>query len=165
MKKFLLILLVVLTAAPALAEDIAIGIVDLSVVQKKAGVYQNFAKKREAMYADFQKAVEKEEADLGRADKELAAKRDDMTQDEFAKKVDAFAKRVAESRRKMQERKANLDKKLADDFTKLAKSSLQPVINKVAESRNLKMVIGSGAALFYADSLDITDEVMKELNR
>ncbi len=172
MKSFFALLL---ASASVFAATPSIGIVDEQEIFKKyakaTDLQAEIRKSEEAAQASVNeriKAVEQLQAELQGIDKRA---QDPMLSEngkkavgaEFQQKNATFQQRraelqnfVTEARNTIQQRVGELNKQIIADARAQAE--------KVAKAKGLNLIIGKAPVLFSDASLDVTDDVLKELN-
>jgi Skp family chaperone for outer membrane proteins len=172
MKSFFALLL---TSASVFAATPSIGIVDEQEIFKKyakaTDLQAEIRKSEEAAQASVNeriKAVEQLQAELQSIDKRgqdpmLSENGKKAVGAEFQQKNATFQQRraelqnfVTEARNTIQQRVGELNKQIIADARAQAE--------KVAKAKGLNLIIGKAPVLFSDASLDVTDDVLKELN-
>jgi Skp family chaperone for outer membrane proteins len=172
MKSFFALLL---ASASVFAATPSIGIVDEQEIFKKyakaTDLQAEIRKSEEAAQASVNeriKAVEQLQAELQSIDKRgqdpmLSENGKKAVGAEFQQKSATFQQRrselqnfVTEARNTIQQRVGELNKQIIADARAQAE--------KVAKAKGLNLIIGKAPVLFSDASLDVTDDVLKELN-
>jgi Skp family chaperone for outer membrane proteins len=95
---------------------------------------------------------------------ELGRQRTVLTAEAFAGKREAFEGEVATAQREMQERRRTLDESATRALDRV-RAMLVEVVTGMAESRGFNLVLPSSDVLFFSGQIDLTDEVLAEVNR
>ncbi|MCL2673109.1 MAG: OmpH family outer membrane protein [Alphaproteobacteria bacterium] len=164
MKKLLLAAALVAFAGSAMAQDLKVGVVDLAKVQENSTVFRDFAKRRDAMLAELRAEGEKADRELAAAQQKLMSERASVSEEEFNRRATQFTESVRTAQERLVERTRAMEERAKKDFTELTEGRLQPVINTIARSQNLNLVLTSAAVLHSDSSMDITDQVIKQLD-
>jgi Skp family chaperone for outer membrane proteins len=104
-------------------------------------------------------------------DKKLQARQQELVQQKKAMAPEAFNKEVMEFQSKIGEQKAIAQRKqkvIEAAFVKsleLIKQETVNVVKEVAKEKKLDMVVPTSQLLYSKDGIDITDEVLKRLNK
>lgn len=172
-----LISLLLLTAQPAFAE-LKIGLVDMQLVLKGTTAGKAAAKKFEDARDKKKASLEKQEKDLQKRLKALTDKRNEIMQkiqelqgkppgeelkqragalEADAKKFDQDSMDFEQSKQKAVE---DLGKKEAD-LLKPIETLMKTKIDAIAKEHGLSLVLNKQVAVYAADALDITAEVIK----
>ena len=86
-----------------------------------------------------------------------------LSNEAFAEKRRAFEQEVAEVQRLVQDRRRELDGMAAAALNKV-KEALIEIVTSIAEERGFNLVLPSSEVLFFARSLDLTEEVRTKLD-
>lgn len=166
-----------LLALPALGADVKVGVVDLQKVLKTSVAGKAAQKKFDDLRKAKQAQLEGKERDLGKREKELLGNRQEIEKaaqesggkptEELKQKATAFQEKV----RKFEQDMVELDKKkreIVDELAKKEAELLKPIediiktkVDAIAKERGLGLVLNRQVAIFVADALDITAEVIK----
>jgi len=111
----------------------------------------------------FRADVENEEREIRKANEELAKQRAILSPEAFSEERKKFELRLIQVQRQVQERKQSLDKSQAVAFSKV-QEALNEVVIKVAENNKLTLILRSDQVVFWAQALDITEAVLKQLD-
>lgn len=158
--------LLCLTAATGFAKDFKIG-----VLNAKKAVYTceagKAAKERlDAKMKEFQASFKSEEEDLKKLQNEIKKKSSAWSEEKKAEKVREFQKSGREYQAKTEDARFEL-KKLEDKELKPILKALETVVKKFGNDQEFTTILeygtGSGV-IFFNESIDITDSVIKELN-
>lgn len=166
-----------LLAAPALAADVKVGVVDLQKVLKTSVAGKAAQKKFDDLRKAKQAQLEAKERDLGKREKELLGNRQEIekaAQESGGKPTEELKQKAAsfqEKARKFEQDMVELDKKKREIVDELAKKEgelLKPIediikakVDAIAKERGLGLVLNRQVAIFVAEPLDITAEVIK----
>ncbi|MDR4494343.1 MAG: OmpH family outer membrane protein [Nitrospirales bacterium] len=144
-----------------------IGIVDPQRVLQETEKGQRLADTLNAFMKDRQAVVELEQKELRKLENELVAQSTVLTQsardrkeEQFRQKMAAYQEKITELNREVQEKQ----RELQNEFRR----HVQEVVERIAESRNLALVLERGAGsgtLYYQPVLDISNEVIESLGK
>ena len=87
-----------------------------------------------------------------------------ITNDEFKKKVENLRKKVAELQKKKQDTFNGISKSRNDAKQQLLKA-VNPIIKKYMEDNKIKLVLDKAAILLGDKNLEITSQIIEELNK
>lgn len=144
-----------------------IGIVDPQRVLQETEKGQRLAETLNAFMKDRQTVVELEQKELRKLENELVAQSTvlsqparDRKEEQFRQKMAAYQEKIAVLNREVQEKQ----RELQNEFRK----HVQEVVERIAENRNLALVLEHGAGsgtLYYQPVLDISNEVIESLGK
>ncbi len=121
---------------------------------------QDFLKKKLETEA---KKFKKQEEDLRKEESQLISQKKLITNEEYQKKVESLRKKVASLQKNKQASFTDIANKRSKARTELLKK-LNPIIKKYMEEKKIRLVIDKKAVLLGDTNLEITSEVIKELN-
>jgi len=150
------------TAAPS--SGINIAVLDLETIRREASVVKDIRAQITVFRKSFQADVEKEEKALREANQELAKKRTILTPESFAEERRKFEQRVVEVQRLVQQRKQSLAKVRADAMVQV-EGKLNRIITDMANRLGIVLVLNRSQTIMVDRSLEITKEVLAELDR
>ena len=163
-------ILALLWSGTAYAADLKIGVIEPQKVldgtrngKKIKDSLQEYVKSR-------QKIIDLEEEELKKIEEDLVKQSAVLSADAKKEKEETFRKRMMEYQRKvgqLNEEVQNKKKEVLDEFNK----GLEQIVKGIADKEKLSLVVekgdnGAGALVVYSHpSLDITDRVIKELDK
>jgi Skp family chaperone for outer membrane proteins len=106
----------------------------------------------------------KQEGELIKQEQEIISKKKMITNDEFKKKVENLRKKVAELQKKKQDTFSGISKSRNDAKQQLLKA-VNPIIKKYMEDNKIKLVLDKAAILLGDKNLEITSQIIEELNK
>jgi len=151
----------------ASASDLRIAVISMDKIQMEAKVLEdlhkqraNYENKLKAKLEKEQKSIEKEKADIEKS-------QDVLSQEALQRRVVDYQRRVSEFQRTLSESAQSIDTVYQDALNTIQKKHLDPVIQGVIAKKNLSLVIDGRMARTGENvkDLDITDEVVKALNK
>ena len=121
---------------------------------------ENYEKKLRDELTSEQKSLEKEKAEIEKS-------QDVLSPDALQRRVVDYQKRVANLQRNLTERAQGIDESYQRALADLQTKHLDPIIEGIIAKKNLSLVIDGRFARTGANvaNLDITDEVVKALNK
>jgi outer membrane protein len=139
------------------------AVIDYQRILRDAAAARSIRDQIEARRKTYQEEISKEEQRLHEVDKEFARQRSVLSPDDFAEKRREFEQDVAEVQRKVQERRRELDRLSAAALNEV-KEALIAIVTSIADERGFNLVLPSSEVLFFARSLDLTEEVLAKLD-
>jgi Skp family chaperone for outer membrane proteins len=139
------------------------AVIDYQRILRDAAAARSIRNQIEARRKAYQEEISKEEQRLHEIDKEFAKQRSVLSPEDFAEKRREFEQDVAEVQRKVQERRRELDRLSAAALNEV-KQALIAIVTSIAEERGFNLVLPSSEVLFFARSLDLTEEVLAKLD-
>jgi Skp family chaperone for outer membrane proteins len=139
------------------------AVIDYQRILRDAAAARSIRDQIEARRKVYQEEISKEEQRLHEIDKEFAKQRSVLSPEDFAEKRREFEQDVAEVQRKVQERRRELDRLSAAALNEV-KEALIAIVTSIAEERGFNLVLPTSEVLFFARSLDLTEEVLAKLD-
>jgi outer membrane protein len=160
----LLILAVLLCNGQALAADTKVGVIDMKQVlststagKRAQGVIEQKMKSLQASFKNDETALVNLQKEM---EKKGAAWSDSVKQEKAAE----FQKKRRDLAEKQESANQEL-KKLREQHVNPILKKLEEIVAKVASSGGYSVVVPRNVVLFAADSVDISDSVVTELNK
>lgn len=139
-------------------------VVDYQRILRDAKAAQAIRTQIDARRKALQDQFAKEEKRLFDADKELAKQRGVLSPEAFAEKRKAFEEDVVRVQRQAQQRRRQLDQ-VATIALGEVRNAMVDIVGELAEQRKFNIVLPSSAVLLFSPSIDLTDEVMTQLDK
>ena len=147
-----------------LSIQIPFAFLDVQKILRSAKAVKSIRDQITAYGTAFEKEIEKEREKLRKGNQELARQRTILAPEAFAEKRREFEQQVVEVQRMVQKRQRDLDKSRTVAMAKVNKSYIE-IVTKLANERELFMIIRKGQTAFANPSLDVTKEVLDLLNK
>ncbi len=153
----------VLSAQTARAET-KIAVVDIDTILTSSKAAKSIKKQVDEKRELFLKSVKDQEDKLRSEQKSIEEKRADMSKEDLMKKAQDFEKRRIEARNTLQKKKSALDKSYSKAMNKLTET-ITTVCKKIADEQAIDLIITKQNIIIGNNSLDITSEVMEQMNK
>lgn len=153
----------VLTTGDARAE-VAIGVVDVQLMLRESDAAYDIQKQVQAQKEQFLAEVSKQEQALKALEQELSERHASMPADEFAEKRKGFETRFVETRRLTLKRKKSLDDAVNTAMSALTEH-IYKIVQEIADERGYNMVLSRQNVVVGGESVDVTEDAMKRLNK
>ena len=140
-----------------------IALVDLDGILRAADANNRIRELLDGQRAKFQEEFRAIEVNLQQSERDLLAKRELMSKDEYEKLVTAFQARVSSVQKEIQYKRQSIDnayQKALSDIRKLAIG----VITKIASEREIDLILNRDSSVIFLPHLNISDEVLSRLN-
>jgi Skp family chaperone for outer membrane proteins len=161
--KFLTLILMSCTAfVNANASNIAI--LDLEKIIKDSKAMRDIQNKVNKKQDEYQKEVSKKQNDLENEQKTIEAKKAVLSKDGFEKEVQKFEKKVDDLKTYV-DRKQNSLKKASMESMSKVNEIIKEIIGEISKDKNYEVIIPASQTVFFEDSLDISEEVLKKLDK
>jgi outer membrane protein len=163
-------ILAVIFAGTALAAEIKIGVIEPQKVLDSTKNGKKIKDSLQEYVKSRQKIIDLEEEELKKMEEDLVKQSAVLSADAKKEKEETFRKRMMEYQRKvgqLNQEVQNRKKEVLEDFNK----SLEQIVKAIADREKFSLIVekgdnGAGALVIYSHpSLDLTDRVIKELDR
>lgn len=139
------------------------AVVDYQRVLQEAAASKSIAEQMEARRKAYQDEIAKEEQRLYEAERELSKQRSILSDEAVNTKQKELETEVQAVRELTQKRRKQLDEVSAEAVRKVERA-LFDVLTTIAEHRGLNVVLPTSQVLFFSRQIDLTDEVLAELD-
>ena len=163
----LLLVLPVLPAERAGAQQLpatVAAVIDYQRILEEAKAAQSIAAQIESRRRTFQDEISREEQRLREADQAFAKQRSLLTPEALSEKRRAFEQEVAEVQQLVQQRRRTLDRASAQALNEVDKALIE-IVTGIARERGITLVLQRSQVLFFANAIDLTEEVLVELDQ
>ena len=142
---------------------IPLGVLDVQAILREAAAVKDIRGQITKYGTDFEKEIEKKRGDLRKANQELARQRTILSPETFAEKRREFEQQVVKVQRLVQKRQRELDKSRKIAMDTVNKTYIE-IVAKLADERNLAMIIRKNQTAYSVGTLDLTKTVLDLLN-
>ena len=151
----------------ARASDLRIAIISMDKIQMDANVLKDLHKQRASFEEKLKNKLDKEQKSLEKEKKDIEKSQDVLSQEALQRRVVDYQRRVNNLQRDLAEKAQAVETSYQDALSTIQKKHLDPVIEGVIAKKKLSLVIDGRMARIGQDvpELDITDEVVKALNK
>jgi outer membrane protein len=140
-----------------------IALVDLDGVLRAADANNRVRELLDGQRAKFQEEFRAIEVNLQQSERDLLAKRELMSKDEYEKLVTAFQARVSSVQKEIQYKIQSIDNAYQKALSDIRKLAIE-VITKIASEREIDLILNRDSSVIFLPHLNISDEVLSRLN-
>lgn len=166
-RKFILaaaLLLPLALPVAAHANDLKIAVVDVSKVLSDSKAAQSIQKQIDDQRAVLKSDLEKQQETLKKEEADILKLRSEPPTDEFKKKAQDFQKKLNDAQQTLGGRKQNLDKAAGTAIDTL-KKEIVAVVGEISSKEKYDLVLTRQDVVTVNAALDITDSVIKSLDK
>lgn len=147
--------------------DMRMAVVRMDVIQADAAALKDLRKQKESYETKLRDELTKEQKALEKEKSEIEKSQDVLSQEALQRRVVDYQQRVAKLQRSLTERAQSIEESYQRALADIQEKHLDPVIEGIIAKKNLSLVIDGRFARTGANvaNLDITDEVVKALNK
>lgn len=164
MKKNLLALSAIFALFALNANAGGVGILDVEKIVKESNAMRDIQNKVSKKQDEYQKDVTKKQNELEAEQKKIEAKKNVLSKEAFEKEAAAFEKKVDDLKNFVDKKQNSLKKASLDSMSKI-NDYIKDIISDLSKERDFDIIIPASQTLYYKDQLDISDEVLKKLNK
>lgn len=143
--------------------DARVAVVDVESILEHSRAILQIKKSINIISEQIQSELSSKEIQLKEAEAELIKQRGVLPKDKFDSLVAAFNKRVSATQQEMQNKKTALEQAHANAIAEVHKNTID-VISDLSKKYGFNIVFPSSQVLFVNNSLNITHEVISNLN-
>ena len=147
----------------AVCTKYGIAVVNIQSILENSTAMMDVKNATEEMVRNMQDTFNKKEAELNIEEKNLIEHQNKLTKQEFEKKAEEFDKKVTKIQTHIREEKIKLEQAQAAAINKINEVALE-VIKNISHDKCIEIVLPSVNALYVAEHLNITTEVLAKLN-
>lgn len=149
------------------AADLRVAVVSMDKIQSESHVLDDLHKQRASFENKLKSKLEKEQKSIEKEKADIEKSQDVLSQDALQRRVVEYQRRVNQFQRDLSENAQAIETSYQDALTTIQKKHLDPIIEGIIEKKKLDLVIDGRMARVgkNTEGLDITDEVIKALNK
>lgn len=141
-----------------------IGVISVPDVMRQSTAYLEASKLLEARRDNLQQDVQKEQKVWRSEQQQIQAKSRTMTSDQIQARVRQLQSRVLKAQKDFRNRSRIIQEAAQVSFGQIERELIQ-IIQNVAASHNMNLVLHREQIALSANELDITNDVLRELNK
>lgn len=145
------------------ADKQLIVVVNVQKIVSQSLASNHVKKQLETKREEYQKAIDRQEEQLREKDKELASQRSLLDPEAYKAQVTEFKKKVASVQKDVQDKRSQMDKAYAKALSKIQDVTIN-VISNLSKNKGFDIAVPTNNILFAKQGLDISEDVLKELN-
>jgi Skp family chaperone for outer membrane proteins len=155
-----------LSIAPAGAQDVepsVIAVADVQRLLRESLAGASLEEQVKGLRAALADGVAEREQELRSTEQELQEQMNILAQEVFAEKRRAFEEEVVAFQREVRERQRSLDEVYSEGLNQIRVIIIE-ILQQMVEERGYDLILPQAQILVGSRQLDITDEVLTELN-
>lgn len=162
--KYALLVAALVLPGLARAEESKVGVMDPMRINEEAKVMKSLNGQKESALKKIKSEVDAKRKEFEKKEQELASKQAIVTEEAFMKEAARFRADVMEYDRSTAARVGDVEKAYVDAVKKVQKDYLDGIAKKIGKARGFDVIVNAQAAIILNSSLDITSEVVDELD-
>ena len=141
-----------------------VAVLDYAQILKTSDAAKDIRRQVQVYRDGFRDAIQDEERRLRQVEAELKRQRSALSPEEFEKQRQEFKGQVIAAQRRAQGFKQQLDRALKSAMNEVQQAVI-PIVKKLTEKRGYTIVVDKSQVLFADRALDITNDVIVQLNQ
>jgi Skp family chaperone for outer membrane proteins len=139
-------------------------VVDVQRILDESEAAKGVQKQLDSQRVRFQSETEKEENQLRQAEQDLSQSREHLGADAYTEREQLLRQRFIAEERHVDARRKALDQSFTEAMD-MVRDNLMNVVQKIAHEKGANIVLVKQQILWSESTLDVTDEVLKRLNK
>lgn len=164
LKTFSLLLISVLFFAKTLSASENLAVIDIEKISSDAKVMKYIAKKINSQREKYQKEISSKEKTLEKEKKKIEAKKNILSDEALQKQQKKFIEKVKDLKEFAGKRDKTLKTAYSESIKKV-NEKVGEIVSEVAKEKQLTIVFPASKVVFSLESVDITQEVIKRLDK
>ena len=142
----------------------SIGVLDLNRVLLDAKAAKKAADEIDKIAKDIEKELIKSDEDMIKEQNKLVEAQSIMAPEAFELKRQEYEEKVQNYNIERQNKLISVEKLIESSRNEIL-DKLKPILEDMSEKKGITVILEKGTVLLNADTMDITDEVIKVLNK
>ena len=163
-KKFLILSFITLFIALGEANAANVAVLDVENVLKNSLVAKDIQSQLSAKLKEFQAEIDQKQTELEAEGKKLDSKKSVLSESAFQNEQDEFEKKINKVKYTIDERQNSL-KSAAKKALDQVNEKINIIISDITKEQKIDLIVPAAQTIFYAESIDISSEVLKRLNK
>ncbi len=164
---FLTIFLFVVFLSSSNAENFpntSVGVLDLNKVLLDSKAAKNAAEQIDKIAKEIENELISSDEDMVREQNKLVEAQSIMAPEAFDVKRKEYEEKVRNYNIERQNKLVSIDRLIESSRNEIL-NYLKPILEEISQTKGITVILEKGTVLLNADSMDITDEVIKKLNK
>ena len=168
MIKKLLILIISISIIPSLlmAEypNTSIGVIDINRILSDADAAVNATKQIEKIAIDIENEIKLSDEQIIKEQNSLIESQSIMAPEAFESKRNEYENKVQEYNNERQSKLMKIDELIAVSRNEIL-NAIKPILEEISNEKGITIVLEKTSIMLNAEKMDITNEVLKKLNK
>lgn len=141
-----------------------VGVLDFAHIMRASDASKDVRRQIDEYRKIYRAEIQADEVRLRQAEADLKRHRGDFSEEAYQAKRQEFRTQVQAAQRRGQGHKRQLDR-AANAAMATIQSAVIPIVQKLTVAKGFNIIVDNTQVLFAERALDVTGEVMEELNR
>ncbi len=164
----ILFLVIFISTAPTLVmadyPNTSIGVIDLNKILTDADAAKAAASQIEAIAIEIETEIKLSDEEIIEEQNLLIESQSIMAPEAFAAKRDEYESKVQKYNNERQSKLMRIDELIAVSRNDVL-SSMKPILEEISNEKGITIILEKTSIMLSAEKMDITDEVLKKLNK
>ena len=166
-KKVLIIIISILIFPSTLMADYpntSIGVIDLNKILSDADAAINAAEQIEEIAKEIENEIKLSDEEIIKEQNLLIESQSIMAPEAFESKRNAYESKVQKYNNERQSKLVKIDELIAVSRNEIL-SAIKPILEDVSNEKGITIILEKTSVMLNAEKMDITNEVLKKLNK
>lgn len=141
-----------------------VAVIDIERVRRAAAAMKSIQSQVGSYVSAYRAETEKEEQEIRSTQEELARKRTGLSPEAFNDEKRRLEERLAAAQGRVQQRRQSLDR-VTSAAMQQVQDALAEIVAEIAMERHLVLILRKDNVVYFANELEITNEVLGRLDR
>ena len=164
----ILFLVIFISTAPTLVmadyPNTSIGVIDLNKILSDADAAKAAASQIEAIAIEIETEIKLSDEEIIEEQNLLIESQSIMAPEAFASKRDEYESKVQKYNNERQSKLMKIDELIAVSRNDVL-SAMKPILEEISNEKGITIILEKTSIMLSAEKMDITDEVLKKLNK
>ena len=142
----------------------SIGVLDLNMILLDAKAAKNAAEEIDKIAQDIENELKVSDENMLKEQNKLIEAQSIMAPEAFEEKRKEYEEKIQNYNIERQKKLLSIEK-LVEDSRIIILDNLKPILEEISEKKGITIILEKGTVLLNADTMDITKEVIKALNK
>ena len=165
-KLFLLSILLFLVPSTSFSDypNTSIGVIDLNKILAEADAAVMASEQIEEIATEIESEIKKSDEEIINEQNQLIESQSIMAPEAFDSKRKEYETKVQNYNAERQAKLIKIDELIAVSRNDVL-NALKPILEEISNEKGITILLEKGSVMLNADKMDITDEVLKKLNK
>ena len=142
----------------------SIGVLDLNMILLDAKAAKNAAEEIDKIAQDIENELKASDENMMKEQNKLIEAQSIMAPEAFEVKKKEYEEKIQNYNVERQNKLLSIEK-LIEDSRNTILDKLKPILEEISEKKGITVILEKGTVLLNAETMDITEEVIKILNK
>ena len=164
----ILVLIIYISTIPALAmadyPNTSIGVIDLNKILSEADAAITAAEQIEEIAIEIENEIKLSDEEIIKEQNSLIESQSIMAPEAFESKRNEYENKVQKYNSERQSKLIKIDELIAVSRNDIL-NAIKPILEEISNEKGITIILEKASIMLNADKMDITNEVLKKLNK